>query len=90
LYDCSLDLLLFQQKQRVQKLIDDDLNGLGAFETTQYFRGQLYIYVDFLLQGGIQTSENADAINDFIYNVLRLIVTWIKKLPRLIPLVRIL
>lgn len=49
LYDYSLDLLLFKQKQRVQKLIDDDLNGLGAFETTQYFRGQLYIYVDFLL-----------------------------------------
>jgi hypothetical protein len=30
-------------------LLDDDLNGLGAFETTQYFRGTLYIYVDFLL-----------------------------------------
>lgn len=63
------------------------MNGLGAFETTQYLRGQLYIYVDFLLQGGSYTSEQVDAINDFLYNVLRLIVTWLKKIPKLIPLV---
>ena len=48
------------------KLIDDDLNGLGAFETTQYFRGRLYVFVDFLLQNGKFSEEEADAVNDFI------------------------
>jgi hypothetical protein len=41
---------LAQEKLRVEKLIDDELGGLGAFQTSQYFRGQLYIYVDHLLQ----------------------------------------
>ena len=69
------------------KLIDDDLNGLGAFETTQYLRGRLYIFVDFLLQNGKFTSEEADAVNDFIVQVLRLITAWFKKAQKLIALV---
>ena len=60
-------------------MIDDDLNGLGAFETTQYLRGRLYIFVDFLLQNGKFSSEEADAANDFIVQVLRLITAWFKK-----------
>lgn len=72
---------------RVQKMIDDDLNGLGAFETTQYFRGQLFIYVDTILGSGDYDDEQVDAINDFLYTVLRLIVTWMKKVPKLMHLV---
>ena len=55
-------------------LTESDLNGLGAFETTQYLRGTLYIYVDFLLQNGQYSDESIDAINDFLYQVLRLII----------------
>lgn len=73
----------------MQKLIDSELNGLGAFETTQYLRGHLYIYVDFLMQNGQYLNERADAVNDYIYHVLRLIVIWLKKIPKLIPLVSI-
>jgi hypothetical protein len=70
-------------------LIEDDLNGLGAFETTQYFRGQLYIYVDFLLGSNNYDNDQLDAVNDFLYAILRLIVTWLKKVLHLMPLVRI-
>jgi hypothetical protein len=61
---------------------------MGAFETTQYLRGKLYIYVDFLL-GSPQynNEEQLEAVLEFMYSVLRLIVTWIKKLPSLMPLV---
>ena len=68
-------------------MIDDELNGLGAFETTQYFRGSLFIYVDFLMGSNFYTDEQIDAANDFLYTVMRLIVTWLKKLPKLMPLV---
>lgn len=81
----SLDELALE-KERVVKLIDDDLNGLGAFETTQYLRGRLYIFVDFLLQNGKFTAEEADAVNDFIVQVLRLITAWFNKAQKLIPL----
>ena len=72
-YDILLISFNFQEKERVTKLLDDDLNGLGAFETTQYFRGRLYVYVDHLLQNGKYQPEEVDAINDFIVQVLRLI-----------------
>jgi hypothetical protein len=42
--------------------------------------------VDFLLQNGKFTSEEADAVNDFIVQVLRLITAWFKKAQKLIPL----
>jgi hypothetical protein len=51
-------------------------------------RGTLYVYVDFLLGGGPYTEEQTDAINAFLYLVLRLIVTWLKKLPKLVGLVK--
>jgi hypothetical protein len=60
-------------------LIDDDLNGLGPFETTQYLRGRLYVFVDFLLQNGKFNDEEPDAVNDFITQVLRLITAWFRK-----------
>ncbi len=63
----------------VEKLIENDFNLLGAFETTQYLRGKLYIYVDFLLGGPIFKNEVIDAVNDFLYTVLRMIVAYLKK-----------
>ncbi len=68
-------------------LIESDLNGMGALETTQYLRGRLYVYVDSLLGIFTYNEEQIDAVNDFLYTVLRLIVVYLKKFPKLIPLV---
>ena len=70
-------------------MIESELSGLGAFETSQYFRGSFYIYVDFLLGSNTYTEEQIDAVNDFLYSVLRLIHTWLKKVVKLLPLVKI-
>lgn len=67
--------------------MDDDFSGYGAFHTTQYLRGQLYIYLDFLLQNNKYQPEEADAINDFVYTVLRFVIAWFRRAKKLIPLV---
>jgi len=72
----------------VQKIIDDDFQSLGAFNVTQYFRGQLYIYLDFLLQNNKYQPEEVLAINDFVQTVLRFITGWFRRAKKLIPLVR--
>jgi hypothetical protein len=55
---------------------------------TQYIRGQLYIYLDFLLQNNKYQADEVDAINDFVYTVLRFIIGWFRRAKKLIPLVR--
>lgn len=39
------------------------------------------------MQNTTYTREQVDAVNDFICAVLKLIVTWLQKLPKLMPLV---
>jgi hypothetical protein len=53
---------------------------------TQYIRGQLYIYLDFLLQNNKYQADEVDAINDFVYTVLRFIIGWFRRAKKLIPL----
>jgi len=36
-------------KEEVERLIGQGLNGLGAWETTQFYRGSLFIFFDFLI-----------------------------------------
>lgn len=60
----------------MEKLIESDFTNLNAFDITQYLRGRFYIYVDFLLGANTYTEEQIDAVNDFLYAVLRLIVAW--------------
>ena len=57
----------------MEQLIENDLSGLGAFHTTQYFRGKLFIYVDFLLGSNHYNNDQIDAVNDFMNAILRLI-----------------
>ena len=40
--------------------------------------------IDFLMTSGTYTDEEVDEINDFFKAVLRLIVEWLKKAPKLI------
>lgn len=78
---------LAKEKKKVQEFMESDLSGLSAFETTQYIRGHLYIYVDHLLQSGDpRTPADIDAIIDYVNHVLQLIVAWLKKIPKLIHL----
>lgn len=67
--------------------MESDLNGLGAFMTTQYLRGSLYVYVDFLLGSTFASEEEVDSVNDFLYTVLKFIGQWLKKVLVLMPLV---
>jgi len=56
---------------------------MTAFETTQYIRGELFVYVDFLLGNSFTELEVLAEVENFIKSVLRLIVVWLKKLPTL-------
>ena len=60
---------------------------MGALETTQYLRGRLYVYTDFLLGYSSYIEDQVDAVNNFLYSVLKLIVTYFKKVPKLMHLV---
>mmetsp|Transcript_9589 Transcript_9589/g.9224 ORF Transcript_9589/g.9224 Transcript_9589/m.9224 type:complete len:87 (+) Transcript_9589:372-632(+) len=77
---------LHNEKLKIEKLIESDLQGLGAVETTQTIRGNFYIYVDFLMGTPILKEEEIDAVNDYLYTVLRLIVAYLKKVPKLLHL----
>jgi len=39
-------------------MIKNDFGGMPANKITQFIRGKLYIYVDFLLGGGLQVNED--------------------------------
>jgi hypothetical protein len=64
----------------LQHLIDSDLDGMDAWEVTQYFRGHLIIYTDFLLGNNNYNAEDQAEINKFFKLVMRAIVTYLKKL----------
>jgi hypothetical protein len=61
----------------------NDLKGLGAYETTQYFRGHLYILVDFLMGFEYQFEDDVDKVISFLNLVIKLIIKWIQILPTL-------
>ena len=59
-------------------MIVNDLEGKSAHDTTQYFRGHLYTYSDFLL--GVTHEDNVlPEVIEFQKAVLRLTVTYLKK-----------
>lgn len=70
-------------------MIDADFQQLDAYQTTQYFRGKLYMYVDFLLSADYpEEVEQAtlDAVIDFLNLVIKLVVQWMKKITTMGPL----
>ena len=56
---------------------------MDAFETTQYLRGELFVYVDFLLGHQFTDIEVLTDVDSFIKVVMRLIVVWLVKLTTL-------
>lgn len=59
-------------------MIANDLEGKAAHETTQYLRGHLYTYSDFLL-GLTYDKNDLPEVIEFQKAVLRLVVTYMKK-----------
>lgn len=64
-------------------MIESELEGMTAFDTTQYLSGKLFIYIDALL--GDQYENIAPdvfcQIETFFKAVIRLIIVWMKKVP---------
>ena len=56
-----------------------------AWETTQFYRGELFTMIDFLLVSSYSNAEEEDRILKFFESTLQLIVAWLKALPDLIP-----
>jgi hypothetical protein len=60
-------------------MIANDLEGKSAHDTTQYLRGHLYVYSDFLLGMTFDDPKILAEVIDFQKAVLRLVVTYLKK-----------
>ncbi len=59
-------------------MITNDLEGKSAHDTTQYLRGHLYVYSDFLLGHTFNDNEPPEVIQ-YQKAVLRLVVTYLRK-----------
>lgn len=71
---------LREERAVLEALIATNLDGLNAWEVTQYFRGKLFIYVDFLFGGNEYHPAEIDEVIDFLKCVLLCIVVYLRKL----------
>lgn len=53
---------------------------MSAWEVTQYYRGELYTFVDYLFDRGAYDTDELDEVIDFLKCVMRAIVVFLKKL----------
>lgn len=70
--------------QQVNIFLQQDFHGFTAKQTTQYLRGCLFQACDFLLSANVYTEQEVLQVNEFFYQVIRLIVAWLKKVRKLI------
>jgi hypothetical protein len=54
---------------------------MSAHDTTQYFSGELFIYIDCLLSDSYPDETVLVKVDAFFKAVLRMIVTWLVKIP---------
>lgn len=69
---------------KLRALSDSDLLCADAFETTQFYRGRLFIYTDNLLITKFPDPEEARAVKFFTLT-LKVIVKWLRRAPELFP-----
>jgi hypothetical protein len=70
---------------KIDDFISKDLRGMGAFETTQFIRGDVFVNLDFLMTTHIFTSdEELEVAFEYIKAVLRLIVKYFSLIPSMI------
>ena len=75
---------LAQYSEQIKAMIKNKLADLDAFMVTQYLRGELYVYIDFLLSVTLETPKSSiPIIYEFLKVVIKLIVVWLKMLPSL-------
>ncbi len=79
----SLDQLE-KQKLRLEEVLGSKFVCLKtAFEVTQYLRGRLYIYVDFLMANEYKDPDKEiPHVLEFLRGVLKLIVMWLDLFPQ--------
>jgi len=78
----SFDLeQLSAERARVEAVAANQFQGMTAFQTTQYLRGGLFVYCDFLLSGttSAYSEEETEAIDEYLRSVVRLVVAWLLK-----------
>ena len=73
---------LREARMKLENLVASNLDGLNAWEVTQYFRGELFIMTDFLFGANENeyTDEALDEVIDFFKCVLRCIVIYLRRL----------
>lgn len=71
---------LHAAKQRVEAVTAARFQGMNAHETTQYLRGRLFVYTDFLMSANTASysEEDTEEIDDYLRSVLRLVVAWLR------------
>lgn len=67
----------------MNQLITTGLEGLSAHDTTQYLSGELFVFVDSVLGETFIDQDILPKIDIFIKAVMRLIVTWLVKIPKM-------
>ena len=71
--------------KKIKKTIDKEFDNFkSAQEVTQFLRGRLFIYVDFLLTNCIDTRSSSDDYRDiieFMEKVFLLIIKWLELFP---------
>jgi hypothetical protein len=72
---------LIQHHERVLQLIESGLEGMSAFETTQYLSGRLFTYIDALISDSYVEAEIIDKVEQLFKAMIRLITVWMHKLP---------
>ena len=70
-----------EERIRVDKMVHNDFRGNTAHELTQYLRGKLFVYIDFIMGQATYTEAEADEIYELLRAAVRLIVAWLKKMP---------
>ena len=69
-------------RAQIETYIQNDLEGKSAHDTTQYLRGHLYTYSDYLLRLTF-TSEDLPEIILFMKSLMRLVVSYLKKVAKM-------
>lgn len=81
----SVSLSNYKHAARVKELIECDLSGLSAWQMTQYLRGDLFIFQDFLMHNATP-EEHREEVLQFHYLILDFVNCWLKKASKLIYL----
>jgi hypothetical protein len=71
---------------KIDHCIANNLKGLGAQETTQFYRGELFIMLDHLMGktfGGTE-PETVELAVEFIKKILELVIAYLKLVPTML------